>query len=140
MENAYRAGETDFRKHVTVDPTNAVEKTQVLFRCVSFIRLRPFTTIPSKLRKELLRTAMKNLILKIFEQAAPRAPHLVFEFSSLLQPHGWRLTKIDVKSASLQTGKAQRNVFVVPPYERKDKPRFLWLLKSAAYGLVDAKC
>ena len=49
----------------------------------------------------------------------------------------WRVYKADVKSAFLQTGKAQRDVYVLPPKESADK-RHSWLLLTAAYGLVNA--
>ena len=49
----------------------------------------------------------------------------------------WRITKMDVESAFLQTGDANRNVYVVPPRESKNRS-FYWLLLTAAYGLVNA--
>ena len=49
----------------------------------------------------------------------------------------WHLTKIDVKGVFLQTGSAQRDVYVIPPKESSG-PRFVWLLTVATYGLVDA--
>lgn len=49
----------------------------------------------------------------------------------------WYLVKIDVKSTFLQTGIAERDVYVVPPRECK-KRSFYWLLLTAAYGLVNA--
>lgn len=50
---------------------------------------------------------------------------------------GWKLAKIDFKSAFLQSGQAIRDVYVVPP--RESKKRFVyWLLLTSAYGLVNA--
>jgi len=49
----------------------------------------------------------------------------------------WPLSKIDFTSAFLQTGEAQRDVYVIPPRECKDKNK-CWLLLTAAYGLVNA--
>ena len=48
----------------------------------------------------------------------------------------WLITKADVKSAFLQTGQAQRDVYVVPPRESNDRSHY-WLLLTAAYGLVN---
>lgn len=49
----------------------------------------------------------------------------------------WHLSKIDFKSAFLQSGPACRDVYVVPPLESKS--RFVYyLLNTAAYGLVNA--
>lgn len=50
--------------------------------------------------------------------------------------HGWRLHKLYVKSAFLQTGNAERDVYVVPPRESSDHGRAQWLLLTPAYGLV----
>lgn len=50
----------------------------------------------------------------------------------------WRATRIDVNSTFLQTGKAARDVFEIPPRESSDKSHFLWLLLVAAYGLVNS--
>ena len=49
----------------------------------------------------------------------------------------WRITKADVKTAFHKTGKADCDVFVVPPRECKDK-RHYWLLQVATYGLVNS--
>lgn len=50
----------------------------------------------------------------------------------------WGLTKIDVKDAFLQTGRACPEVYVTPPRESSDCGNVGWLLLSAAYGLVNA--
>lgn len=49
----------------------------------------------------------------------------------------WPLTNIVFTSAYLQTGGARRDVYVVPPKESEDRSK-LWLLLTAAYGLVNA--
>ena len=49
----------------------------------------------------------------------------------------WYLTKVDIFSAFLQSGPAQRDVYVVPPRECADR-WFYWLLLTATYGLVNA--
>ena len=60
---------------------------------------------------------------------------------SLCVIHPWFLSKIDVKSAFLQSGKAERDVYVTRPSECNEKI-FIWLLDVAAYGLLNAnaKC
>lgn len=49
----------------------------------------------------------------------------------------WRIVKADAKSAFLQTGPADRDIYVVPPRESKMKSE-LWLLLAAVYGLINA--
>ena len=49
----------------------------------------------------------------------------------------WFASKVDIKSAFLQSGPAQRDVYVIPPRECKERS-FYWLLMVASYGLVNA--
>lgn len=48
----------------------------------------------------------------------------------------WRIIRIDVKTAFLQTGPANRSVYVLPPKESRLR-NVLWLLLDVAYGLVN---
>ena len=64
----------------------------------------------------------------------PVGIRILFSLSVMFQ---WYLTKIDVKSAFLQTGSAQRDVYVIPPKESADRG-FVWLLTVARYGSVNA--
>lgn len=49
----------------------------------------------------------------------------------------WPLRKADVKSDFLQTGAAQRDMYVIPPRKCPDK-RFVFQIDTAAYGLFNA--
>lgn len=49
----------------------------------------------------------------------------------------WSIVIIDVKSAFLQSGPAQRDVYVLPPRESSYRNE-LWLLLAAVYCLVNA--
>lgn len=44
--------------------------------------------------------------------------------------------KVDVKFAFLQTGAVESDVYVIPPVESEYRGVCLWLLLTAAYGLV----
>lgn len=48
------------------------------------------------------------------------------------------LTKLDVKTALLQTGRGSRDVYVVLPRKSGDRGKFLRLLLTVAFGLVIA--
>lgn len=50
---------------------------------------------------------------------------------------GWTVIRIDAKTAFLRTGKATRKVYVIPLNESKLRETNLWLLLTAAYGLVN---
>lgn len=57
---------------------------------------------------------------------------------SIASLFGWKLIKADAKSAFLQTGPAGRDVYVLPPRESMQRATHVWLLLTAAYGLVNA--
>lgn len=50
---------------------------------------------------------------------------------------GCRISKLDVKSALLQTGEADRGEYLVPTKERTDRGKAIWLLLAAYYGLIN---
>lgn len=50
----------------------------------------------------------------------------------------WSQSKINVKTAFLQTVESERNVYALPPRDSKDKERCVWLLLTAKYGRIDA--
>lgn len=51
---------------------------------------------------------------------------------------GWRVSKLDVESAFLQPGLADLDVYGLPPRESSDRKKVLWLLFTAACGLINA--
>lgn len=63
----------------------------------------------------------------------PIGIHVVITVSTY---KNWRIIRIDVKKASLQTGPTNQSVYVILSKESREKS-FLWLLLSAAYGLVN---
>ena len=63
----------------------------------------------------------------------PLGIRVVLSTAALLK---WRIIKIDVKSAFLQTGPAERQIYVIPPRESSHKHE-LWLFLTAAYGPVN---
>lgn len=66
---------------------------------------------------------------------APVVLRVLFTIAAQMK---WRISKVDVASAFLQTGPAERNIYLIPPSESSDRGRALWLLLFAAYGLVNA--
>lgn len=57
---------------------------------------------------------------------------------SITSKRGWRLSKIDAKTAFLRTGDAERAVFVIPPIESEDRGSYVWLPLAAVYGLINS--
>ena len=50
---------------------------------------------------------------------------------------GWEIRSSDVQSAFLQSIPLERDVYVLPPKEKR-YPGSLWKLKNPVYGLSDA--
>lgn len=64
---------------------------------------------------------------------SPTGIRIVLLTSALFK---WRLTLLDALTAFLQTGDAERDVYVIHPRQCRDR-RFYCLLIAAAYGLVN---
>lgn len=60
---------------------------------------------------------------------------VLFSAASLF---GWRISKIYVKYAFLQTGDAQCEVYVVFPRERDSRGKCLCIFLETAYGIINA--
>lgn len=56
---------------------------------------------------------------------------------SVASMYNSRLTRADSSSSYVQTGKAQRDVYVLPTHKSSDRAHY-WLLLAAAYGMVNA--
>ena len=58
-------------------------------------------------------------------------------FCAVAAKEGWKIKSIDAKCAFLQGAIMERDVFILPPLERR-VPGILWKLKKPVYGLTDA--
>ena len=57
----------------------------------------------------------------------------------IVATEGWEIRSSDVQSAFLQSIPLERDVFVLPPKEKRVPcPGMLWKLKKTVYGLSDA--
>lgn len=80
----------------------------------------------------------KNTYITKRNSTAQCALQLASEFYSTLQRSYCSLCLRSISQAPfLQKGPAQRDFYVRPPKESTDTCRFLWLLLSAAYGLIN---
>ena len=57
-------------------------------------------------------------------------------FCAVAAKEGWNIKSNDVTCAFLQGAPIERDVFSLPPKERRI-PRILWQLKKPVYGLAD---
>ena len=79
-----------------------------------------------------------DLKSKLHKDCSTYSPSGLRILESAASLHGWTFYKADVTAAFLQTGIAQRDVYVRPPRESQTKTTHLWLLLTAAYGLVNS--
>lgn len=136
--NAYMAEQENFLKtcdevHVNKVPANSnIISSHVLYK----IKLRDDKSYMCKARiaPHGNKDRDKHLLKTDSSSCPPIGMRILLSLSIIF--HSF-LTKIDVKSAFLQTGRAERDIYVVPPKECAVQT-FYWLLKTASYGLVNA--
>ena len=136
--NSYSIEEHNFLKHcISVHrskvPTNAnVISSHILYK----IKQRDDGSLTCKARIAPHGNEDRDrLNLKTDSACCP--PIGIRVLFSVCQLYRWHLSKIDIKGAFLQSGNAQRDVYVIPPRECYDR-QFIWLLTVATYGLVNA--
>ena len=78
---------------------------------------------------------LKNILSKDCATCPTTGLRILDSIASL---YNWKLYKADVKAAFLQTGEAKRDLYFRPSKESSMKSTHLWLLLTAAYGLVNA--
>lgn len=139
LVNAYKAEEETFLKTVRpvlkskVPPSSNIINSHVLYK----IKQNDDGSLKLKARiaPHGNEDTLKDLLTKDCTTCPPTGLRILESIASLF---GWTLHKADVKAAFLQTGTAQRDVYVRPPKESKMKGSHLWVLLTAAYGLVNA--
>lgn len=136
--NAYRKEEDEFTKNVevvkrsSVPPGSNIISSHVIYK----VKMNDDATLKLKARiaphgnedsdKDQMRTDCC--------MCSPLGIRVVISVSVYKK---WRIIRIDVKTAFLQTGRASRKVYVIPPRECRQRD-VLWLLLAAAYGLENA--
>lgn len=139
LVNAYKAEEETFLKTVRpvskckIPPASNIINSHVLYK----VKQNDDGTLKLKARiaPHGNEDDLKELLSKDCTTCPPTGLRILESIASLF---AWTLYKADVKAAFLQTGTAQRDVYVRPPRESKMKGSHLWALLTAAYGLVNA--
>lgn len=139
LSNAYNAEELDFKR--TVKPVSLAEipaKANIIASHTIY-KLKINDDHSLKLKARIAPHGNEDSSRSLLRSDCSMCPPLGFRIiASLASIRKWRLSKIDVKTAFLQTGQAERDVYVVPPTESSDRNKCLWLLLTASYGLVNA--
>ena len=137
--NAYKAEEETFLKTVRPVTHDKVPKGSNVISSHTLYKVKQNDDGSLKLKARIAphgnEDDMKNILSKDCTTCPPTGLRILESIASLFS---WKIHRADVKAAFLQTGEAQRNVYVRPPKESQMKSTHLWLLLTAAYGLVNA--
>lgn len=138
MINAYKKEEEAFKRTVREIPRDSVPTDSNVISSHVLYKLKLNDDNSLKLKGRIAphgnQDSMKMDLRSDCCMCSPTGLRLVLMLAAL---NKWRIVKADVKNAFLQTGLAERDVYVIPPKESTNR-KSLWLLLAAAYGLVNA--
>lgn len=137
--NAYNSGEEDFKKTVKTVPIDEVPKDANVISSHVIYKVKVNDDKSLKLKARIAphgnEDSIKNELRSDCAMCPPLGVRIILSIATLF---AWILTAIDVKTAFLQTGRAERDVYVIPPTESTDRGSKMWLLLCAAYGLINS--
>lgn len=93
-----------------------------------------FLQLKARIASHGKKNAMKHMMKSDCAMCSPIGIRLILAIAAIMR---WNVTNADVKSAFLQTGRADRNVYVLSSPESNEQQHY-WLIHFAAYGLVSA--
>ena len=139
LQKAYKAEEESFKKTVRViDPSSVPAKENIISSHVLYkIKITDGEGLQLKARiaPHGNEDSIKREMRSDCSMCDPTGVRVLISNATVRK---WRISKVDVKSAFLQTGPAERSVYVIPPLVSEDRFRSVWLLLAASYGLVNA--
>ena len=139
LSAAYKKEEESFLKTVKIIPKESLPQDANIIRSHTLYKIKVSDDGTKKLKSRIAphgnEDSMRLELTTDCATCSPAGLRIIDSIASLL---GWLVTRVDAKTAFLQTGKAQREVFVIPPVESEMRSTHVWLLLAAAYGLVNA--
>ena len=136
--NAYRTEEDAFKRTVREVSREAVPHNANVISSHVLYKLKINDDNSFKLKARIAphgnKDSMQSELRSDCCMCSPTGLKIVLMTAAIFK---WKLVKADVKNAFLQTGLAERDVYVIPPRESSNR-KSLWLLLAAAYGLVNA--
>ena len=139
LVNAYKAEDETFLKTVRPVTHDNVPKGSNVISSHTLYKVKQNDDGSLKLKARIAphgnEDNMRDILNKDCTTCPPTGLRILESIASLFS---WKIHRADVKATFLQTGEAQRNVYVRPPKESQMKSTHLWLLLTAAYGLVNA--
>lgn len=140
ISNAYNLEEETFLKTVKVIPKSDVPEKSNVSKNHTLYKVKVNDDASIKLKARIAphgkEDSMKGQFSSDCTTCSPSGLRILESMSSLM---GWKVTRVDTKSAFLQTGKAERDLYFIPPIESDMRTTHLWLLLIAAYGLVNGR-
>ena len=137
--NSYKQEEDSFLKTVKIIPSSQLPSGANIINSHTICKVKQNDDGSLKLKARIAphgnEDDLKDFLDKDCATCSATGLRIVQSVASL---HSWTFYKADVKSAFFQTGKADRDVYVRSPRESQMKSSHVWLLLTAAYGLVNA--
>ena len=128
LHNAYHEEEESFKRTVRVVARSTVPSNANVISSHVIYKIKVNDDESLKLKARIAphgnEDSLKHEMRADCSMCAPMGIRLLISIATIYK---WRLTKVDVKSAFLQTGAAERQVFVIPPRESSDRFRSSWL-------------
>ena len=139
LVNSYRDEEATFLKTVSVVPRSEVPSDANVINSHVLYKLKDNDDGSLKLKARIAphgnEDNLKDILASDCSTCPPSGLRILQSVATIKK---WTIYKADAIAAFLQTGKAQRQVYVKPPNESSMRRSHLWLLDTAAYGLVNS--
>ena len=118
-------------------PKHSIPKESNVISSHVVYRWKDHNTPRERLKARIVPHGNKDLDRDLIRADSPSMkPEVLRLLCSFAADFGYQLKAMDVKTAFLQTGKLEREVYVVPPKEANET-EYLWRLLKTVYGLVD---
>lgn len=139
ITSAYKQEEESFLKTVKLVPKEKVPENANIIRSHTLYKIKVNDDSTMKLTARIAphgnEDAMRHELKTDCATCSTAGLRILESISALF---GWKVIRVDAKTAFLQTGEAQREVYVIPPVESGMRKTHFWLLMAAEYGLVNS--
>lgn len=139
ITSAYKQEEESFLKTVKLVSIEDVPENANFIRSHTLYKIKVNDDSTMKLKARIAPRgngdAMREELTTDCSNCSPAGIRILESIAALF---GWTIIRVDAKTAFLHIGKAQREVYVIPPIESEMRSTHLWLLLAAAYGLVNS--
>lgn len=118
ISNAYKLEEEAFSKTVKVIPKSDVPENSNIIKSHTLYKVKINNDASMKLKALIAphgnKDSMKGQLSSDCTTCSPPGRRILESIASFM---GWKVTSVETKSAFLQTGKPEKDVYVIPPIE-----------------------